>query len=91
MTREYKFANTELCTGFVPYRDNTVLCRMCGGHVGNHDEAQLREYKRIRDAFVAQLPIVAAIIFMSDEKMAHEEAAAEAVALIRCIEQELGG
>lgn len=91
MTREYKFANTELCTGFVPFRDNPALCRMCGGHMGNHDEAQLHEYKRIRDAFVAQLPIVAAIIYMSDEKMAFEEAAADAVALVRCIEQELGG
>lgn len=91
MMHEYKFPNTEQCSGFVPFRDNTDLCRMCGAHYENHNEQQKREYRRIRDAFVAQLPIVAAIIYMSDEKMAFEEAAAEAVALVRCIEQELGG
>lgn len=43
----------------------------------------------IRETYIAQLPIIAALLAIGEEKVDYEQLAADAVTLCRCIEEEL--
>lgn len=88
---KYPFATVE-CVGFLPSKDNANLCALCGSRVGNHSlvpGAEVEELIKIRDSFIAQLPIVASIMLLSDDKASLEDVAVQSVDLVRLIEEEL--
>lgn len=96
----YPFKNADECPGFKPCSNNGSICQRCGAHVGNHNKVHIDPTKvdpeiveliKIRDSFIAQLPIVAAIIYMGNEESDFRQAAVDALELVRAIEEELGG